>query len=70
MLRGLEHLPFKERLREVGLFSLEKTRLWGDLAAAFQDSRGAYKQEWLFMWLNSDRTSGNGSKLKERGSLD
>ena len=45
MLRELGHLSYEERLRDVGLSSLEKRRLWEDLTMAFQYLKGAYKQK-------------------------
>ena len=40
MINGLEHLSYEDRLREMGLFSLDKIRLWGDLTVAFQYLKG------------------------------
>ena len=64
MIRGLMDLPYGHRLREMGLFSLEKRRLRGDLIVAFQYLKGIYRKggEGLCIRECSDRTKGNGFK--------
>jgi len=73
MIQGLEHLSYEERLGELGLFSLEKRRLQGDLLAACQYLKRAYRKdgENIFSRACCNRRRSNGFKLsKGRFSLD
>ena len=63
----MEDLTYKDRLKELGLFILEKRRLQGYLISAFQYLKGDYKKEGdrFFSRICCDRTRGNCLKLKE-----
>ena len=65
MIRELEHLPYEDRLRELGVFSMEKAP--GDLIVAFQYLKGdtGVMGRDYFVRECSDRMRGNGLKLKE-----
>ncbi|GAB0193864.1 hypothetical protein GRJ2_001851700 [Grus japonensis] len=67
MIQGLGHLFYEDRLRELGLFSLEERRLWDNFIVAFQYLQGACKKngERLFIKACSDRTKSNDFKVTE-----
>jgi len=66
MMKGLEHLSCKERLRELGELSLEKRRLRGDLISVYKYVKGGCKEDRarLFLVVPTARARHNGHKLK------
>lgn len=62
---GLEHLPHDQRLRELGLFSLEERWLQGEANSSVTGSLGDYRKDGhrLFSEVHSGGMRGNRHKF-------
>jgi len=71
MIKGLEHLTYKCRLRELGLFSLEKRRFWGHLINVCKYQREGAKSTELgsSQWCPVTGLETTGTNCNTGGSI-
>ena len=65
LVKGLENKSDEERLRELGLFSLEKRRLRGTLLFSTTTWKAVVVRQVLVSQVTTDRTRANGLKLHQ-----
>jgi len=67
MIRKMEHLAYKERLREMGLFNLQNRRFRGEFIVVYHYLKGAYRKdgENIFSKACCDGSRSNDFKLRE-----
>jgi len=67
MIQGMEQLSYEERLRELGLFILEKRRFQGDLIVTLQYINRAYKKDGDKLFRSACCIKTKSFKLKRGG---
>ena len=71
LVKQIRHLPYKERLRKLGIPSIEERALWGDLIEACKILMGKLRvdpAQFLEM-SHGERTRGHTLKLKKRRAV-
>lgn len=62
MIRGLGHMTYEERLKEVGFFSLKKRSLRGDLVIVLKYPKGGYLEDGDMLSQGTGRRQGRGKE--------
>ncbi|KAF7249028.1 Gamma-aminobutyric acid receptor subunit alpha-6 [Varanus komodoensis] len=65
MIQGLETVPYEERLRELGMFSIEKRRLREDMLSLYKYLKGCHKEAVEISLIPECRTRNNQFKLQQ-----
>ena len=68
ILPGLGGMPYEDRLRELGLFSLERRRMRGDLIEVYKMLRGIHRVDSERLFPRAGMVATRGHRFRVLGS--